>query len=259
MTASPTRRDDAHLTVGQLARRTGVTVRTLHHYDELGLLVPSGRSASGYRLYREEDALTLASIVTYRRLGFPLEEIAEILQGSVPAEHLRRQRDAVIARIGELAELVDALDSALEATMTNTPASPDDLRRIFGDGYDETRQAEAEARWGDTEAWRQSRERNATRTPAEWTALKAEMAALNADLAAAKRAGATPDSVQAAALVERHRRSIEQFYDVSPQLHRALGDMYVTDPRFTASYDDLEPGLAQWLREAIHAHAGRDD
>src|SRR5512139_2969421 len=117
------------LTVGQVAERFGVTVRTLHHYDEIGLLRPSERSPAGYRLYTEEDLPRLQHFVVYRRLGFALEDVALLLEHPAGAvEHLRRQRTAVLQRLGEMRELVTAIDRALEREMSNQPATPDDLK-----------------------------------------------------------------------------------------------------------------------------------
>src|SRR6476659_7700741 len=96
-------------TVGQVAELFGVTVRTLHHYDEIGLLVPSERSRAGYRLYTDGDLARLQQVVVYRRLEMPLEEIATLLDGGEDAaDHLRRQRDAVRQRLDELTDLVVA-------------------------------------------------------------------------------------------------------------------------------------------------------
>src|SRR5687768_13106535 len=91
---------DEVLTVGQVAQTYGVTVRTLHHYDEVGLLSPSERTPAGYRLYTAADLERLATIVTYRRLGLSIDEVGSLLRGDVSAiEHLRRQRDAVLDRV----------------------------------------------------------------------------------------------------------------------------------------------------------------
>src|ERR1700712_4659385 len=111
MTATPSTRR----TVGQVAADFGVTVRTLHHYDEIGLVRPSDRSPSGYRLYDENDLTRLRHVVVYRRLGRALGDIARLLDGA-PADvtnHLRRQRAAVLSRLEELGELVAAIDRAL--------------------------------------------------------------------------------------------------------------------------------------------------
>jgi MerR family transcriptional regulator, thiopeptide resistance regulator len=248
------------LTVGQLAERSGVTVRTLHHYDEIGLLRPSARSAAGYRLYSAGDLVRLQHVVVYRRLGFALDEIGALLDDpdADVAGHLRRQRASVMSRLDELKDLVTALDRALEAEMSGVNLTREEQRELFGDGFSEDYQREARERWGDTEAWRQSRERTSRYTKDDWVTIKAEGDAVNAALVAAKRAGAAPDSTAAMDAAEAHRRHIEErFYDLDHAFHRCLGDMFVADERFTATYEALEPGLATWFREAIHANADR--
>ncbi len=250
---------DATLTVGQVADEFGVTVRTLHHYDEIGLLVPSERTHAGYRLYTPDDLRRLGTIVTYRRLGFPLDEVAELLRGDgAVVDHLSRQRDAVNARIGELSELVDAIDRALEREMTDRPATREELKELFSDGFNDDYQAEAEERWGDTDAWKQSQARTSRYTKADWEAVKADQDAVNEAFVAAKRAGLPATSVEAMDAAESHRRHIhDRFYDLPHEFHRGLADMYLADPRFTKTYEDLEPGLAQYVHDAIHANADR--
>lgn len=144
--------------------------------------------------------------------------------------------------------------------MGNRPATDAELKELFGDGFDESYAAEAEQRWGDTDAWAQSRARTSGYTKADWAAVKAETDAVNAAFVAAQTAGEPADSEAAMAAAEAHRRSIhDRFYDVSYAMHRGLGDMYVADPRFTKTYDDLAPGLAAYVRDAIHANADRRD
>lgn len=249
------------LTVGQVAETFAVTVRTLHHYDEIGLLTPRERTYAGYRLYTASDLERLATIVVYRRLGFGLEEIAELLAGEGDlVEHLRRQRAAVTTRLTELRELVTALDHALEAEMGNRPATTDDLKDLFGGGFDESYAAEAQERWGDTPAWAQSQARTSAYTKADWEAVKAEGDAVNAAFAAALAAGQPATSEAAMDAAEAHRRHIhDRFYDVSYAMHRGLGDMYLADPRFTTTYDEFAPGLAAYARDAIHANADRHE
>jgi DNA-binding transcriptional MerR regulator len=250
-----------HLTVGQVAEQYGVTVRTLHHYDEIGLLQPSGRTHAGYRLYDTADLRRLASIVVYRRLGLPLDEVAALMSGhGSVVEHLRRQRDAVLTRLDELSELVSAIDRALEAEMSDTPTDPAELKEIFGDGWDESYADEAEQRWGQTEAWRQSARRTARYTRADWVAVKAEAHAATIAMAEALAAGEPATSIAAMDAAEAHRRHIHnRFYDCSYAMHRGLGDMYLADPRFTATYENIAAGLAQYTRDAIHANADRHD
>ncbi|GAB3062723.1 MerR family transcriptional regulator [Intrasporangium mesophilum] len=246
-------------TVGQVADLFGVTVRTLHHYDEIGLLTPSERSRAGYRIYTDEDLTRLQQIVVYRRLELPLDEIAGLLDGGEDAvDHLRRQRATVVTRLGELGELVDAIDRALEREMSNQPATPEEMKELFGDGFSDEYQQEAQERWGETDAWKQSAERTRRYTKSDWEEVKAEMEAAHAAFVRAKRSGQPPTSEAAMDAAEQHRLHIHnRFYDLSPDFHRNLADMYVADPRFTKTYEDLEEGLAQYVRDAIHANADR--
>ncbi len=246
------------LTVGQAAEQLGVTVRTLHHYDEVGLLRPSERSPAGYRLYTPDDLTRLQHVVVYRRLGLTLEEVALLLDHPESAvDHLRRQRAAVVRRLDELHDLVAAIDRALEREMSNEPATPEDMKELFGEGFHDS-QAEAEERWGDSDAWKQSQQRTKGYTKADWAEVKAESDALHKAFTDAIDAGEPPTSEAAMDAAELHRRHIhDRFYDCPPELHKALGDLYVSDPRFTASYDEIRPRMAQYVHEAIHANAAR--
>ena len=261
MTATSQHTASVDLTVGQVSQTFGVTVRTLHHYDAQGLVVPSARTHAGYRLYTDADLARLATVVTYRRLGMALPEVRALLDGQgTAAEHLRRQREAVLTRLGELTDLVSAIDAALEAEMNDRPATTEELKGLFGDGFSEDHQAEAEQRWGETTAWKQSASRTKRYTPADWEQVKAEMDAVNAAFVAALTSGAAPDSDEAMAVAEAHREHIAQrFYDLDHTFHRGLADMYVADPRFTKTYEDLAPRLAQYVHDAIHANADRHD
>ncbi len=246
-------------TVGQVADLFGVTVRTLHHYDEIGLLVPSERSRAGYRLYTDEDLTRLQQIVVYRRLEMPLEQIATLLDGTDDAaDHLRRQRATVMTRLDELRELVSAIDRALEREMNDEPATTEDLKELFGDGFTDEYEQEAQERWGETDAWKQSRSRTKRYTKADWEQVRAEANAINAAFVAAQSSGEPATSTAAMDAAERHRLHIhDRFYDLTHDFHRGLADMYVADPRFTKTYDDLAPGLAAYVHDAIHANADR--
>lgn len=248
-------------TVGQVAETFGVTVRTLHHYDAVGLVVPSGRTPKGYRLYTEADLARLATVVTYRRLDLPLEEVRALLDGDGTAvEHLRRQRAVVVSRLDELNGLVSAIDRALEREMEQQPASTEDLKELFGDGYGEEYATEAQERWGDTDAWKQSAARTARYTKADWEAVKAEQDEAGRLLVEAMRSGAAPDSERAMDAAEASRLVIHRwFYDLDHAFHRGLADMYVADPRFTKTFEDQAPGLAQYAHDAIHANADRHE
>lgn len=250
---------DTEYSVGQVAALAGVTVRTLHHYEHIGLLIPGGRNSAGYRVYCGKDIDRLRLILYYRELGFALPDIGSILDdpcGNTVA-HLRRQRDLLQQKVNRTRKLLDAVDRELEAYAMGSNLTAEEKLEIFGSEYDPNWETEAQERWGDTEAWRQSVERNADLTKDDYRRIKEQNDALNADMADATRRGIDPASDEGAALAERHRASIEQFYDCSYAQQRCLADMYLADERFTKTYEDVEPGLAQWVHAAIHANADR--
>jgi DNA-binding transcriptional MerR regulator len=246
--------------VGQVSDLAGVTIRTLHHYDEIGLLSPSGRSAAGYRIYEEVDLERLRQILFYRELGFTLEEIATIVDDprTDAIGHLRHQRGLLAQRIERLRAMVAAIDHEMEAKTMGIPLTPEERFEVFGD-FDPGKYAEeAEQRWGGTEAYRQSQRRVATYTKVDWLRIKAEEEEVRANLAAAFTAGLVPDSEEAMAAAEAHRRHISRwFYECSYDVHRGLTNMYVSDERFRANYNALSPGLARFIRDAAYANADR--
>ena len=248
------------LPVGEVSRLTGVTVRTLHHYDQVGLLVPAGRSASGYRLYDKADLDRLSRILGYRELGFGLDEIAGLLAEDVdlPAQ-LRRQRQLVEERIERLRRIAAALDRELEAHRMGIQLTPEEQFEVFGADYSE-HVAEAEQRWGDTEAFQESQRRAARYRKQDWLRIKAEQDEIEQAFARALADGVPADSAPAAELVERHRQHLTTwFHDVQPGMHRGLAELYRSDPRFAAHYDRISPGLAEYVSAAIRANADRQD
>lgn len=253
------------LTVGQVAALAGVSVRTLHHYDEIGLLRPGGRSTAGYRLYDDDDLDRLHQVLLYRGLGFTLDDVAAVLDDrSVPAtEHLRRQLALLEERIDELEDMRLAVRKQLEARSMNLRITREEQFEIFGPDYaskHESYAAEAQERWGDTDAWKQSQARTSQYTKEDWQRLKAETDELNSRIGEAFTSGVDPTSERAMDLAEEHRQQITgAYYDCSLEIHRGLGEMYVADPRFTATYDAVATGLAPWLRDAIAANADRQE
>ena len=245
--------------VGQVADLAGVTVRTLHHYGQIGLLEPEDRSGAGYRRYSDDDLQRLQHILFYRELGFSLDDIATILSdpGADASAHLARQRELLNNRISRLQSMVAAVEKEMEAFTMGIQLTPEEKFEIFGPTYSEDYETEAEQRWGDTDAWAQSQARTATFSKQQWIEIKEAGDDLNRRLAEAMTSGAAADSEQAMALAEEHRASIEKFYDCGYAMHRGLADMYVQDERFAKTYNDVAPGLAVWLRNAINANADR--
>jgi DNA-binding transcriptional MerR regulator len=245
--------------VGRVADLAGVTIRTLHHYDEIGLLSPSGRSAAGYRIYEVPDLERLQRILFYRELGFALEEIAAIVDDprTDAVGHLRRQRGLLTERIERLQRMVAAIDYEMEALEMDIKLTPEERLEVFGDFDPEDYAEEAEQRWSDTDAYRQSQRRVSSYTKEDWLKIKAEQEEIEKKLAELL-VGAAPDSEEAMAAVEAHRQHISRwYYDCSHEIHRGLGEMYVSDDRFRANYDELAPGLSEFIRDAARANAER--
>ncbi|MFG1839423.1 MerR family transcriptional regulator [Micromonospora sp. NPDC049175] len=245
-------------TVGQVAKLAGVTVRTLHHYDEIGLLSPSGRTLAGYRRYDDADLQRLQLVLYYRELGFPLEEITAIIDDPAadPAAHLRRQHELLTGRVKRLQEMVTAIEFAMEASKLNIQLTPEERFEVFGDVDPEEHQAEAEQRWGGTEAYRESNRRVSRYTKADWLRYKAENEDWGRRIVAVLASGVPADSPEAMDLAEEHRQLIGSwFYECTYEGHTGLADMYLADERFTAYYENIAPGLAVYLNEAIHANA----
>ena len=246
-------------TVGQLAALAHVTVRALHHYDEIGLLTPTGRTDAGYRRYSERDVERLQHVLFYRELGFTLDRIAALLAGdTVPSAHLRTQRRLLTERIARLQAMISAIDQTMEANEMGLRLKPEERFEVFGDFVPEDHEAEARARWGSSPAFDESQRRAAKYSKDDWLQLKKEAGDIVEGLAAAMGAGVSADNVEAMDLAERHRQHITRwFYNCSYEIHRGLGEMYVTDPRFTTHYDAAAPGLAVYVRDAILANARR--
>ena len=246
--------------VGELARLAHVSVRTLHHYDAIGLLRPSGRSESGYRLYAGADLERLQQVLFYRELGFPLAEIRCVM--SDPAfdrpTALQAQRELVAGKWARLQALLDLIDSTLASLEGWTTMSDEGMFEAFGDFDPREYEQEAKERWGSTEAYRESARRTRGYSKEDWAAVKAEGDAINADMAALLDAGVPADHARAMAVAERHRLMINgRFYPCSHDMHMNLGEMYVADPRFAATYEKVRSGLAQYTRDAIRANAAR--
>ena len=180
-------------TVGEVARRSGASVRALHHYDEIGLLHPSKRGENGYRLYTADDLVQLRQIRFYRELDFGLEEIAEILADPHTAaeDHLRRQHQLLRARRTRDARLLAAIEHEMEVRKMGMSLTPEEQFEVFGTDKLPEYADEAERRWGDTDAFGESRRRTAAYTKEDWTAIRREadenIAAFAAALAAGSR------------------------------------------------------------------------
>jgi DNA-binding transcriptional MerR regulator len=246
--------------VGKVAALAGITVRALHHYDEIGLLRPSGRTSSGYRSYDDEDLDRLQRILFYRELGFPLETIATLVDdpGIDAGAHLERQRELLVARMGELGRMVAAVERVMEARAMGNALTPEEKFEVFGgfsepDGYAE----EAARRWGDTPEW------TGAAAPSKEDLAAGEAARQDwvGRLTAVLHAGSAPDSAEAMDLAEEHRTMLSRVMgECSYETQQRIGELYVTEPvqlGFLIREPEQRPGVGEFVRDAIRANAGR--
>jgi DNA-binding transcriptional MerR regulator len=246
-------------TVGEVAELTRLSIRTLHHYDDLGLLRPSARSGANYRLYTPADLERLRRVLTWRDLGFSLADIARLLGAGAAEERraLELQATLLTEQLRQTRQKLSAVTSLLGAARREgAPMTREELKEMFGSFAHGQYEDEVQERWGDTEAYRQSRARTEKYTKADWAQLKAEMEAINARYVALMDAGVGPDSPQAAAAAEAQRSHFDRwYYDCSPQMLRNVSDLWVSDERFTRNIDRVRPGLAAYQHAAVQAWA----
>lgn len=246
--------------VGDVARLAGVSVRTLHHYDELGLLKPSSRSESGYRLYTDEDLQRLQQILFYKELGFGLERIADVMNAPDfdRREALIEQRRLLADRVKRLQATLHLVDKTLASIQGGYRMTKEEMFEVFGDFDPSQYEAEVQERWGHTEAYKESARRAKQYTKEDWQRFKEESEEIGNDIARLMDDGVPPTDPRAMDAVERHRLQIDAwFYPCSREMHAELGKMYVTDERFRRTYDAVRPGMAQYVCDAIQANLAR--
>ena len=252
-----------------MARLGRVTVRTLHHYDAIGLLTPSERSPAGYRLYTRADLERLQEILVYRELGFPLAAIAEMVDS--PAQDrtaaLRSQREQLLARRDALDEMIDTLSRTLTALEEDQDMSAEEMFKGFPDltnapddvrAHQAEHAAEVEERWGGSDSYRESARRVQRYSKDDWARIKAENEENESRMAALLAAEVDPTSPEAMDGAEALRLHIDRwYYPCPPAAHATLADMYETDGRFKAHYERRAAGLARFIAAAIRANAAR--
>ncbi|GES32322.1 MerR family transcriptional regulator [Streptomyces angustmyceticus] len=250
--------------VGQVSRFAGITVRTLHHYDEAGLLSPGDRSPAGYRLYSDADLARLQQILFYRELGFPLDEIATILADpqANALDQLRARHRLLTDQIAALQRLVEVAEHAMEVQQTGVELTPEERFEVFGEvTFDLTYATQAHLKWQHRESYRHSMARAAAHSKEDWAAIMAEAAAWRRRLTAAFDAEEPADGTRAMDLAEEHRQHLARWFTPCPtDVHGRIADGFVTDPRAFALIvpaTEQRPGLAPYLHTAIHANAVR--
>jgi DNA-binding transcriptional MerR regulator len=240
-------------TVKQLSKLAGITPRTLHHYDAIGLLKPSRVGDNGYRYYGEESLLRLQQILYYRELGIPLEDIKKIMgrRDFDVLGALHSHKDALQKQVVRMNRLIQTVDNTINHLKGNNAMS----NKAYFEGFSEEEQekyaAEAEKMY-DPETVRESNRKWKAYPAAKKEAILAEGNAIYTDMIAAMPKGAASKEVQG--IVERWRRHMDYFW--TPKLDQLLDlvNGYNDDPRFRANFDKMHPQLAEFFREAVKVY-----
>jgi MerR family transcriptional regulator, multidrug-efflux activator len=249
-------------TVKQVAEMAGVSVRTLHHYDHIGLLRPAHVTDAGYRLYNQRDLERLQQILFFRELGFELRKIGEILDS--PDFDARRalltHRELLIEKQDRLGRLIKTIDESIIRLEREEPMSNDSMFQ----GFDSARVEEQIARYRDEaiekygkETVEQSEQQVRSLSSDKWKEIETESADINQQLAQLMDTHA-PDSPEAQVQIERWYNLLNRHFSTyTPEMFAGLGELYVADERFTAHYDQVRPGLAAYLRDGMKTFAER--
>ncbi|HOG45327.1 MAG TPA: MerR family transcriptional regulator [Anaerolineae bacterium] len=241
--------------ISQLARLAGVSVRMLHHYDQIGLLRPSARTAAGYRLYEEQDLLRLQQILFFKELDLPLGEIGRILDdpGFDQLRALEQHRQLLQQRMVRLTRLLNTIDrTIIKLTEDSMALSDEELYEGFAKEQIERYQREAREMY-DPALVAEAERRVRRMSKEQWQALKAEGDEVTRGLAAL--ADRDPSDPEVQALIARHYAWLEHFYTPTAEVYRGLGRLYVEHPEFRATYDRYRPGLAAFMCAAMAYYA----
>ncbi|MDK2808886.1 MAG: hypothetical protein PWP24_1623 [Clostridiales bacterium] len=238
--------------INEVAKRTGITVRTLHYYDEIGLLPPSEITEAGYRLYDDTSLETLQQILFFRELEFSLQEIKSIMENPAykKEEALCKQRDLLLKKRARMDQLIQLLNDRIKGdrTMNFQAFDQTELEQAKNEYA-----KEAKERWGTTRAYQEYEEKTASYSKEQWNLQNKEGAALLKEFAAHRLEA--PDSKDAFALVKKWQSFITaNFYTCTLEILSGLGQMYIADSRFQMNIDKNGVGTAQFMADAIAAY-----
>jgi DNA-binding transcriptional MerR regulator len=251
------------ITVKQLAAISGVTVRTLHHYDEIGLLKPAHIGGNGYRYYGRAEMLRLQRILFHRELGVPLADIAGLLEleGADQVGVLMRHREKLAAQRERFRILIETIDRTVADIKGETPMPNADLYR----GFSADKQAEYEAwlieRYGDPmkDDIARSRKAMAKMNEAEQQAVMDQLREIETALAEGMKRGLDPAAEAIDKVIKRHRAWVAAAWDkpCPPEAYAGLADLYRSHPDFVTRYETIAPGFTDFLVAAMKAHAAK--
>lgn len=247
-------------TVKQLAKLSGVSVRTLHFYDEIGLLKPAYYGENNYRYYEEEQILLLQQILFYRELGFPLSEIQAILQSETfdKIEALESHRNSLQADLDKTKTLIKTIDKTIAHLRGQTIMKLEDIFH----GFTEEKQKLYEEFLVDSgvseTVINKVRDKVKTWKKEQWLENKKEADTINAELVLAINKKLDPASAEVQALIKKHYQMTCQFWTPNRESYIGLSQLYGSHPDFVKYFDNLHPKLLDFLAKAMKIFAEKE-
>lgn len=247
--------------VKEVSKLAGVSIRTLHHYDAIGLLAPSSTTAAGYRIYTEQDLERLQQILFFKEIGFSLHEIKEILEspGFDRAKALHAHRELLMEKRDRMDQMIRTVDRTIQSMQGGQQMEKKEMFEGFDMNkikeHQEKYREEARQKYGKDMVDATERRFNGY-SEEKQANLFAEMGNISTRIASRMEYG--PNDPEAQEAVQAwHHFITEHFYDCTLEVFRGLGNLYVDDERFTANIDKTKPGLAQFMKEAMHIYCDR--
>lgn len=239
--------------INQLAKIAEISVRTLHHYDDIGLLTSSRNIKNQYRIYEEKDLLKLQQILFFRELDFKLEDIKKILENPKfdIANALKDHKQMILLKRKRLDELLKTIDKTINKVTNKKNMKDKELYGGFTKEEIEKYQEEAKEKWGDTEAYKQSTERVKKMGKDGLNKVLEESGKLTMEIAYTMKKGLAPESTEVQKLIARHYDGLRAFYEPTKEIYAGLAKMYVEDERFKKNYGDVAQGLAQFMQDGM--------
>jgi DNA-binding transcriptional MerR regulator len=246
----------------EIAELAGISVRTLHHYDQIGLLTPAKIEENGYRFYDEADMERLQQILFFKELDFPLQHIKEILDDPNfdRKKALRTHQKVLVEKKLRLERMIRSIEQTIKSieggrTMSKKEMfEPFDMKKI--EAHQQQYEPEVKEKYGGTKAYEESYRKTSTYQEKDWRRIKEGSESIYKRIIDNMEKGPSHEDVQQ--LIGELRQHItDNFYECTVDIFRGLGDLYVNDPRFTKNIDKYQPGLAQFLREAMHVYCDR--
>jgi len=247
--------------INEISKLTGVSIRMLHHYDKIGLLVPSKRNNSNYRVYSEEDVARLYQILLFKELEFSLKDIKSILddEGFDKEEALRVQKKLILEKKKRLEKIIESIDDTIN-NMGGKTMSKKDFKAFSYDeikAHQEKYKEETKQKYGKSDAYKESKEKTSKYSKNDWENIMGDAGAIYEELA--KLMDRNPADADVQALVQKWRDYItNNFYNCTIEIFRGLSLMYVADERFTNNIDKYGQGLAQFLSDAMNIYCNNN-